>query len=104
MALVFGVVLLIGLLGAWGLQKGAPTEALGGAGPYPEAGSAVAVLPFEDLSPASDREWLAAGFSEELIQALISVQDLSVVSVPSDPFESGPGLRASPTAWGPVSS
>jgi DNA-binding SARP family transcriptional activator/TolB-like protein len=89
-AAVLGVVLLAGLLGAWGLQTGAPPLAWAGAGRQPEARSAVAVLPFEDLSPGSDRAWLAAGFAEELIQALISIQDLSVISVPSDPFATEP--------------
>lgn len=94
MAVVFGAVLLVGVLGAWGIQMGGGREALSGMGSQPQARSAVAVLPFEDLSPASDREWLAAGFAEELIQSLISIQDLSVISVASDPFESGAGPQA----------
>ena len=39
----------------------------------------VAVLPFRDLSPDGDQEYLAEGFAEELLVALSRVGDLKVV-------------------------
>jgi TolB-like protein len=54
----------------------------------PTAGSAparrgppsVAVLPFVDMSPAKDQTYLGDGIAEELINALVRVQDLRVVA------------------------
>jgi TolB-like protein/tRNA A-37 threonylcarbamoyl transferase component Bud32/Flp pilus assembly protein TadD len=40
----------------------------------------VAVLPFVDMSPAKDQEYLGDGIAEELINALVRVQDLRVVA------------------------
>ncbi|MEJ2540983.1 MAG: hypothetical protein P8188_13595, partial [Gemmatimonadota bacterium] len=94
LAVVLGLVLLAGLLGAWGLKTGGAREAAGGIGLDLEARSAVAVLPFEDLSPEGDRAWLAAGFSEELIQALLSIQDLPVIPAAQRLLESEASLQA----------
>jgi len=40
----------------------------------------MAVLPFVDMSPAKDQEYLGDGIAEELINALVRVQDLRVVA------------------------
>jgi TolB-like protein/Flp pilus assembly protein TadD len=40
----------------------------------------VAVLPFVDMSPAKDQEYLGDGIAEELINALVRVRDLRVVA------------------------
>jgi TolB-like protein/Tfp pilus assembly protein PilF len=40
----------------------------------------VAVLPFLDMSPAKDHEYLGDGIAEELINALVRVRDLRVVA------------------------
>jgi TolB-like protein/Flp pilus assembly protein TadD len=54
-----------------------------GSGPNGDAASAIppksiAVLPFEDLSPAHDHGYFSAGLAEELLNALAKVQDLKV--------------------------
>jgi serine/threonine protein kinase/Tfp pilus assembly protein PilF len=54
--------------------------------PAPESAPAqsgppsVAVLPFVDMSPAKDQEYLGDGIAEELINALVRVRDLRVVA------------------------
>lgn len=54
-----------------------------GSGLHGDAASAIppksiAVLPFEDLSPAHDHGYFSAGLAEELLNALAKVQDLKV--------------------------
>ena len=46
--------------------------------PPTSAQQSVAVLPFVDLSPQKDHEWLSDGISETLINALSRLKDLSV--------------------------
>ena len=73
-AVAAGAVAL--LIGAWwvGSQRLATEET-----PSPPI-RAVAVLPFVDLSPGSDHEYLADGFAEEIIDALTHVEGLRVVA------------------------
>src|SRR5437764_3253854 len=40
----------------------------------------IAVLPFADLSPAKDQDWMCDGIAEEIIDALCSVTGLRVAS------------------------
>jgi TolB-like protein len=40
----------------------------------------IAVLPFEDLSPASDQQWFAAGLTEEILNSLARTPDLHVAA------------------------
>ena len=40
----------------------------------------IAVLPFEDLSPAKDQEYFCDGITEELINALTQIKDLRVIA------------------------
>jgi adenylate cyclase len=40
----------------------------------------IAVLPFDDMSPDGDQEYLSDGIAEELLNALAAVQDLRVIS------------------------
>jgi serine/threonine-protein kinase len=42
--------------------------------------TAIAVLPFDDLSPGGDHEWLANGFAEELIEMLSRTEALRVAA------------------------
>jgi TolB-like protein/tRNA A-37 threonylcarbamoyl transferase component Bud32 len=71
------VVLIGGGFAAWKMSAGAgPTLAV--AGDLPP--NRIAVLYFEDASPAGDLEFLADGLTEGLIQALAPVQGLNVVS------------------------
>jgi TolB-like protein/tetratricopeptide (TPR) repeat protein len=54
-------------------------DAVGSLEPAPEAW-AIAVLPFADMSPGRDQDYLCEGFAEELINALTRVDGLRVVS------------------------
>ena len=45
--------------------------------------SAIAVLPFEDLSPARDLQWLAEGLAEDLIDSLSRIKELRVPAITS---------------------
>ncbi|HWE25620.1 MAG TPA: tetratricopeptide repeat protein [Myxococcales bacterium] len=42
--------------------------------------ASIAVLPFADLSPAKDQDWMCDGIAEEIIDALCSVNGLRVAS------------------------
>ena len=71
--LLVAVVLLLTNTFVW--RKGA------GLGDGPGAivpAKSIAVLPFEDLSPAHDHGYFSAGMAEELLNALARVQDLRV--------------------------
>ena len=46
----------------------------------PESGPSVAVLPFRNLSPEKDSEYLSDGLSEEIIHALMKVETLHVAA------------------------
>ncbi|HEX7089092.1 MAG TPA: tetratricopeptide repeat protein [Longimicrobiales bacterium] len=76
--LAFG--LAIALLGVWAfLRPGtrdrttAPTAAIA-------AGPSIAVLPFEDFSPARDQEYFSDGLTEELLNVLAQVPGLRVAA------------------------
>jgi len=45
-----------------------------------DAGQSVAVLPFDDLSPDKDQEYFTDGMTEEILQALGTIEDLKVPS------------------------
>jgi TolB-like protein/DNA-binding winged helix-turn-helix (wHTH) protein len=45
--------------------------------PHPQS---IAVLPFEDLSPAHDQQWFAAGMTEEILNSLARTPDLRVAA------------------------
>jgi TolB-like protein len=66
---------LLGDLTSVRSQRFAPKLASSRRGP-----SSVAVLPFVDMSPAKDQEYLGDGIAEELINALVRVQNLRVVA------------------------
>ena len=42
--------------------------------------TAIAVLPFDDMSPEGDQGWLADGMAEELIEAVSRIQELRVIA------------------------
>jgi adenylate cyclase len=48
--------------------------------PVSEAGSSIAVLAFEDMSPQQDQQYLSDGLAEELLNALAQIPDLKVIS------------------------
>ena len=46
----------------------------------PSAAPSIAVLPFSDLSPAKDQDWMCDGIAEEIIDALCTVAGLRVAA------------------------
>ena len=60
-------------------DDGAPQHSSGAARTHP-AISSIAVLPFADMSPNHDQEYLCEGLAEELINALTQVDGLRVAS------------------------
>lgn len=58
------------------LDSGAITQRLPAAKPR----KSIAVLPFEDMSPAGDQEYLCDGIAEEILRALNHIPELYVVS------------------------
>ena len=72
-----GIALLLGL-GIWWYDN---RERLAGEAPLPNptsAASSVAVVPFADLSPEQDQAYFADGMTEEILQALGSIDGLKV--------------------------
>ena len=61
-----------------------------GAGPAPDI-SAIAVLPFADMSPERDQDYLCEGLAEELINALTQVEGLRVAARTASFQFRGPG-------------
>jgi TolB-like protein len=55
----------------------APEPAVEAFEPSPKS---IAVLPFEDLSPAHDQQWFAAGMTEEILNSLARTPDLRVAA------------------------
>jgi serine/threonine protein kinase/Flp pilus assembly protein TadD len=56
---------------------------------------AIAILPFEDLSPARDNEYFSSGLAEEITAALSAIESLAVVPrmVTGRRLEANPDLR-----------
>lgn len=65
------------------LQERDPRMSDGLGAKDPNATKALAVLPFADLSPRNDREFLADGIVEELVHALSRIPGIRVVSLTS---------------------
>ena len=42
--------------------------------------TSIAVLPFDDLSPDGDQEWLSGGIAEELIESLSRISELRIIA------------------------
>ena len=76
MALTGAVVLVVSLLG-WQLlgTPGAPAPTVG-----PASATALAVLPFDNLSGASGRDFMSEGMTDALITELSKIQALNVAS------------------------
>ena len=60
-------------------QGAAPVASTEVAAPAPDAKS-IAVLPFADMSPAKDQEYMSDGIAEELLNLLAQVPDLKVIA------------------------
>jgi len=61
--------------------------------PLASAKKSIAVLPFEDLSPNRDHQYLCEGFAETLINALTNIEGLSVPAKTSAFFFEGKTLE-----------
>ena len=48
--------------------------------PRPDTAVAIAVLPFSDMSPAKDQEYLCEGMAEEIMNALVRIDGIRVAS------------------------
>jgi TolB-like protein/Flp pilus assembly protein TadD len=62
------------------LQSAVDDEALTVRVPASAAKASVAVLPFEDMTPARDQEYLCDGIAEEVLRSLSRIPDLYVAS------------------------
>ena len=72
--LVIAVVLLLTNTFVWRKGAGLASDSALASAPA----KSIAVLPFEDLSPAHDHAYFSAGMAEELLNALAKVQGLKV--------------------------
>src|SRR6266542_4251588 len=61
-----------------GLDVPAPAQADSTA--KPDAAVSIAVLPFSDMSPAKDQEYLCEGMAEEIMNALVRINGIRVAS------------------------
>jgi TolB-like protein/Flp pilus assembly protein TadD len=82
--LAVAVVLLLANTFVW--RRGVESQA-GPVSAIPD--KSIAVLPFEDLSPAHDHGYFSAGLAEELLNALARVQDLKVAGRASSFYYGG---------------
>jgi TolB-like protein len=65
------LAITVGALAYWYIQKKAGVES---------ASKSIAVLPFTDLSPGHDQEYMADGIAEEIINALAQFDSLKVIA------------------------
>jgi TolB-like protein len=95
LAIVGGLV-VVGLLGLWVFApSSSPSDREGvepGADSSIASTPAIAVLPFDDLSPDGDQEYFAAGVAEELVNLLAMLPDLTVVARTSAAAAKNQGL------------
>jgi len=57
-----------------------PPQATAVAPPVTHSAKSIAVLPFADMSPQHDQEYFCEGMAEELINALLKIEELQVAS------------------------
>jgi TolB-like protein/class 3 adenylate cyclase/Tfp pilus assembly protein PilF len=84
-AVVASAVAIVALVGAGLVYRGVRPSHSPADSPPPTSASgppltAIAVLPFDDLSPGGDHAWLANGMAEELIEMLSRSEALQVVA------------------------
>lgn len=80
LALALGLPVAVALAWVYDLKAGRIERTPPLADPAVPALPSVAVLPFDDLSPAGDQAWFCDGIAEELLAALCCVSGLRVVS------------------------
>jgi adenylate cyclase len=74
------VVAVIAAVAYRATRASGPQASLASSTPPVGALTAIAVLPFDDLSPGGDQQWLASGMAEELIEMLSRTEALQVVA------------------------
>ncbi len=74
------LVLALGAGSWWWLARRAAPPAPAPAAPVPAAANSIAVLPFVDLSPARDQEYLSDGVADELIDTLARLPGVRVAA------------------------
>jgi TolB-like protein/class 3 adenylate cyclase/Tfp pilus assembly protein PilF len=79
-ALAAAAVLIVALLGTALWRYFAPSEGERGVSPTGSLPTAIAVLPFADMSRSHNQEYFADGMAEEIINALSKVGGLRVVA------------------------
>jgi adenylate cyclase len=81
-AVVAAAALVAGAVGLAAWQMWPPAREAETAKAMPELAplTAIAVLPFDDMSPGRDQDWLADGTAEELIETLSRIAELRVVA------------------------
>jgi TolB-like protein/Tfp pilus assembly protein PilF len=90
--LLVGVALVAALPGAaWYLWRQSVERGPGTA--TPATPPSIAVLPFSDLSPGKDQEYLSDGIAEEILNALSRVEGLRVAGRTSSFYFKGKGAR-----------
>ncbi len=72
-----GLLLALAVAGGFALRASLQPHVVRTA---PEAEASIAVLPFQDMSPGRDQEYLADGIAEEILTALAQVEGLRVTS------------------------
>ena len=91
-ALLVGAGLLAALPGvAWYAWKRA--EARGPGAAPPVASPSIAVLPFVDMSPQKDQEYLSDGLAEEILNVLTRIEGLRVVGRTSSFYYKGKNVE-----------
>ncbi|MGI9326800.1 MAG: TIR domain-containing protein [Pseudomonadales bacterium] len=74
LALAVIAVAAVGFI-VWQLWERTPAPTPSGA-----AATSIAVLPFKDMSPGGDQQWLAEGMAEEAIDMLVRFDELRVIA------------------------
>jgi adenylate cyclase len=85
---------LVALLVSWPPPKPPALQGDGETTPGVAPLTSIAVLPFDDMSPAGDQKWLANGMAEDLTEALSRIKELRVIGRTSSTIakESGADL------------
>jgi adenylate cyclase len=82
------IIVIIGALAIWNFYLRGPSiepasiepEQVPVVSDVEEAPKTIAVLPFEDISPEKDQQYFVDGLSEEILNSLAQIQDLTVIA------------------------
>jgi TolB-like protein/class 3 adenylate cyclase len=87
-AAVGAIIVIVAALAIWNFYLREPSiepastepEQAPAVGKVEEAPKTIAVLPFDDLSPEKDQEYFVLGLSEEILNSLTQIPDLTVIA------------------------